>query len=71
MGQAGQYGSGVWADSLDKTTRPSIAVCTTGCGEHLVQTLLAKTIAEDLIVEKNCPTLDLHQCMNEKFINSR
>ncbi|XP_048516963.1 threonine aspartase 1 isoform X2 [Dendroctonus ponderosae] len=71
MGQAAQYGSGVWADSLDKTRRPSIAVCTTGCGEHLVQTLLAKTIAEDLLVEKNCPTVDLHHCLNEKFMNSR
>lgn len=71
VGQAAHYGSGVWADSSDKGLRPSIAVCTTGCGEHLVQTLLAKTIADELIVEKNCPTVDLHRCMNERFMNSR
>lgn len=71
LGQAAHYGSGVWADSCEKNVRPSIAVCTTGCGEHLVQTFLAKSIADDLVVEKNCPTVDLHQCMNEKFMNSR
>ncbi|CAG9769640.1 unnamed protein product [Ceutorhynchus assimilis] len=71
MGQAAQYGSGVWADSLDKTSKPSIAVCTTGCGEYLVQTLLAKTIAEDLAEEKVCPTVDLHGCLSNKFMNSR
>ncbi|KAL1500866.1 hypothetical protein ABEB36_006291 [Hypothenemus hampei] len=71
LGQAAHYGCGVWADSKDKATQPSIAVCTTGCGEYLVKTLLAKTIADDLMIGKNCPVTDLHKCLNEKFINSK
>ncbi|XP_076255779.1 taspase 1 isoform X2 [Rhynchophorus ferrugineus] len=70
VGQAAHYGAGVWADSFTND-RPKIAVCTTGCGEQIVQTLLAKTIAEDLILEKVCPTVDLHNCLTDKFIRSR
>lgn len=71
LGQAAQFGAGIWADCSDKDKQPSLAVCTTGCGEQLVQTFLAKTIAEDLVVEKNCPTVDLHKCLTDKFMNSR
>lgn len=68
VGQAALYASGVWADSFDRINEPCIAVCTTGCGEHLVQTQLAKEIGEDL---KNhlCPTTALHTCMTEKFLS--
>ncbi|XP_066256948.1 threonine aspartase 1 [Euwallacea similis] len=71
VGQAAQFGAGVWADSVDKKLQPSVAVCTTGCGEHLVQTLLAKTVADDMAREKNCPTVDLYNSLNDKFINSK
>ncbi|XP_050314263.1 threonine aspartase 1 [Anthonomus grandis grandis] len=71
LAQSAHYGSGVWADSEDKSSRPSMAVCTTGSGEQLVKTLLAKTIAEDLIKENNQPGVDLHTCMTEKFMKSR
>lgn len=43
---------------------------TTGCGEHLVQTQLAKEIATDL-KSGRCPTTDLASSMRNKFINSR
>lgn len=68
MGQAALYASGVWADSFAYTTEPSVAVCTTGCGEHLVRTQLAKEIGFDL---KNgtCPTTSLYESMTEKFLS--
>lgn len=70
VGQAALYGSGCWADSFAKDSESSIAVSTTGCGEHLVQTQLAREIASDL---KNSlsPTLDLHKTMTDKFLKSR
>ncbi|XP_018574888.1 threonine aspartase 1 [Anoplophora glabripennis] len=70
VGQAALYGSGSWADSFDKVSESSVAVCTTGCGEHLVQTQLAKEIAEDL-KHCTCPTSDLHKTMTDKFLKSR
>ncbi|KAJ8968009.1 hypothetical protein NQ314_002543 [Rhamnusium bicolor] len=70
VGQAALYGSGSWADSFEKDSEHSVAVCTTGCGEHLVQTQLAKGIADDL-KNSSCPTTDLHKTMTDKFLNSR
>ncbi|KAL3278430.1 hypothetical protein HHI36_013752 [Cryptolaemus montrouzieri] len=70
VGQSALYACGTWADSLNKEDEPSVAVCTSGCGEHLVQTQLAKEIANDL--KKNeCPTTGLHKSIMDNFINSR
>lgn len=67
VGQGALYASGVWADSYDKK-EPSVAVCTTGCGEYLVKTQLAKEIACDL---QNCdfPTLGMYNSISEKFLS--
>ncbi|CAG9863074.1 unnamed protein product [Phyllotreta striolata] len=70
VGQAAIFASGSWADSTDKEKESSIAVCTTGCGEHLIQTQLAKEISVDL-KHTTCPTVDLHKSMNEKFLLSK
>lgn len=70
VGQAALYASGVWADSFDQINDSCIAVCTTGCGEHLVQTQLAKEIGEDL-KHHICPTTALHTCMTEKFLSKQ
>lgn len=68
VGQAALYASGVWADSFSPKTEPRVAVCTTGCGEHLVQTQLAKEIGEDLKVS-SFPTTALCKTMTEKFLS--
>lgn len=68
VGQAALYASGVWADSFSLKTDSSVAVCTTGCGEHLVQTQLAKEIGEDL-KRSSFPTTCLYETMTEKFIS--
>lgn len=70
VGQAALYASGSWADSFDKDSEASVAVSTTGCGEHLVQTQLAKEVAMDL-KNGHCPTTDLAHSMTNKFLNSR
>lgn len=67
MGQAALYASGIWADSFD-LKETSVAVCTSGCGEHLVQTLLAREIANDL-KQSTCPTTDLHKSMTDRFLS--
>ncbi|XP_071051623.1 threonine aspartase 1 isoform X2 [Onthophagus taurus] len=69
VGQAALYASGVWADSFNRD-EPSVAVCTTGCGEHLVQTQLAKEIGVN-IKYCGCPTTELYKIMTEKFLKSR
>ncbi|XP_035824867.1 threonine aspartase 1 isoform X2 [Aplysia californica] len=43
LGPAAIYGSGCWAQNQISGDRPGIACVTSGCGEHLIQTVLAKT----------------------------
>ncbi|XP_044261710.1 threonine aspartase 1 [Tribolium madens] len=70
VGQAAVYASGVWADSFSRDTENSVAVCTSGCGEHLMRTQLAKEIAEE-VKSSACPTVGLSQAITDKFLNSR
>lgn len=70
VGQAALYGSGCWADSFDKESEASVAISTSGCGEYLVQTQLAKEVANDL-KNSSSPTTDLCNTMTEKFLKSR
>lgn len=67
VGQAGVWGCGAWAS---KNSSYSVGASTSGCGEHLVRTSLARTIAE-AISEASCPTTSLHRAMNADFIDSR
>ncbi|KAK2576807.1 hypothetical protein KPH14_005443 [Odynerus spinipes] len=66
VGQAGVWGCGTWA-CKDKY---SVGASTSGCGEHLIRTTLARSIAE-AIVNTSCPTTSLHQAMKTNFIESR
>lgn len=68
VGQAASFGSGVWAEMSRNGLGPSIAACTSGCGEHLIRTQLAKNTAESLL--DSSPTLGLDKCMKEKFLYS-
>ncbi|KAK4883257.1 hypothetical protein RN001_006576 [Aquatica leii] len=70
VGQAALYACGMWADSFSPSTEASVAVCTTGCGEHLMQTQLAKEIGIDLKKDA-CPIQGLYNSMTDKFLNSR
>lgn len=78
VGSAALFGSGVWADSTtnfyteapDNPNEAAIAVSTTGCGEHLILTQLAREIASD-IKNCTCPILTLHNTMTDKFLKSK
>ncbi|KYN19910.1 PREDICTED: threonine aspartase 1 [Trachymyrmex cornetzi] len=67
VGQAGVWGCGTWAC---KDTSYSVGTSTSGCGEHLVRTSLARTIAE-AISDTSCPTTSLHRAMSTDFIDSK
>ncbi|XP_033334019.2 taspase 1 [Megalopta genalis] len=66
VGQAGVWGCGTWAYK-DKY---SVGTSTSGCGEHLIRTSLARTIAE-AISNSSCPTTSLHHAMKVNFIDSK
>ncbi|CAG9562754.1 unnamed protein product [Danaus chrysippus] len=68
VGQAASFGSGVWAVMSRDESKPSIASCTSGCGEHLIRTQLAKNSAESLL--ESSPILGLDRCLKDKFLNS-
>ncbi|XP_016840783.1 threonine aspartase 1 [Nasonia vitripennis] len=66
VGQAGVWGCGVWASKGSI----SVGTSTSGCGEHLIKTTLARTIAES-IEQTDCPTRSLHDTMHSNFLDSR
>lgn len=76
VGQAGVWACGVWAESDNDL---SIASSTTGCGEHLIKTTLAKTLAQS--VRNNNKNNDdddsidyvknIHNVMMKDFIESK
>ncbi|XP_043552565.1 threonine aspartase 1 isoform X1 [Chiloscyllium plagiosum] len=68
VGQAAVYGCGCWAENTSGPNVYSTAVSTSGCGEHLVRTVLARECSVALQAE------DAHQAlletMQKKFIRS-
>ncbi|XP_017885648.2 threonine aspartase 1 [Ceratina calcarata] len=66
VGQAGMWGCGAWASKGSV----SVATSTSGCGEHLIRTTLARTVAEK-IANDACPITGLHRAMENEFLNSR
>jgi taspase (threonine aspartase 1) len=66
VGQAATYGAGCWAQNYGEKT---VASCTTGNGEYLMKTLLAREICNGL-VNCTCPITAMHEIFNDKFLNS-
>ena len=66
IGQAATYGAGCWAQN---TPDVSVATCTTGNGEYLMKTFLAKEVSSDLL-GSDCPATSLHKTFKDKFLNS-
>lgn len=66
VGQAGVWGCGVWA----KRGQVSVASSTSGCGEHLIKTTLARTVAQ--AVDQRGEGVDcgklLHDSVDKEFI---
>lgn len=66
VGQAATYGAGCWATKADNKLA---ATCTTGNGEYLMKTLLAREIVNGLIVDP-CPITSLHTTFKQSFLDS-
>uniref|UniRef100_A0A667YZE7 Threonine aspartase 1 n=1 Tax=Myripristis murdjan TaxID=586833 RepID=A0A667YZE7_9TELE len=68
VGQAAHYGCGCWAENACNMNPYSTAVSTSGCGEHLIRTMLARECSAAMQSE------DAHQAlleaMQHKFISS-
>uniref|UniRef100_W5NGB4 Threonine aspartase 1 n=2 Tax=Lepisosteus oculatus TaxID=7918 RepID=W5NGB4_LEPOC len=68
VGQAAHYGCGCWAENAGNLNTYSTAVSTSGCGEHLVRTMLARECSAAMQYE------DAHhallETMQNKFIGS-
>uniref|UniRef100_A0A674MIN1 Threonine aspartase 1 n=1 Tax=Takifugu rubripes TaxID=31033 RepID=A0A674MIN1_TAKRU len=66
--QAAHYGCGCWAENACNMSPYSTAVSTSGCGEHLIRTMLARECSAAMRSE------DAHQAlleaMQNKFISS-
>jgi len=69
VGQASCFGCGCWAQKPIKLGSSSTAVSTTGCGEHLVRTFLARECGEALS-SCNQPLQELQRVMKERFAES-
>ena len=77
VGQASVFGCGCWAQRAQKP-KPgssqskssfSVGISTTGCGEHLVRTFLARECAQHLSTSR-VPYDALQTVMKEKFAES-
>lgn len=66
IGQAACYGAGCWTS---KEKNRSIATCTTGNGEYLMKTLLARQIVSNLRTDQ-CSILSLHETFKNDFLES-
>lgn len=68
VGQAAHFGCGCWAENANDMISYSTAVSTSGCGEHLIRTMLARECSSAVQSE------DAHQAlleaMQNKFISS-
>ena len=71
VGQAAVFGCGCWAQrgSQQKSSPFTVGISTTGCGEHLVRTFLARECAQNLRTSSK-PLNSLQEVMREKFAES-
>ncbi|XP_055376710.1 threonine aspartase 1 isoform X2 [Condylostylus longicornis] len=69
IGQAATYGAGCWAQNSPDI---SVSTCTTGNGEYLMKTFLAKEVSQDLMSNSShdCPATILHKTFKDKFLES-
>lgn len=66
-GQAASYACGCWSEI---SNNQSYATSTTGCGEQLMKTLLAKTVVDGL-KDCDCPATSLNNTLQVNFIESQ
>ncbi|XP_038072917.1 threonine aspartase 1-like [Patiria miniata] len=70
VGQASSYGCGCWAQNRNNDGKPSVACSTSGCGEHLVKTLLAKECCDSLLQSDDGAAMAIQRVFTERFLES-
>ncbi|XP_056110995.1 threonine aspartase 1 isoform X2 [Rhinichthys klamathensis goyatoka] len=68
VGQAAHYGCGCWAENARDVSLYSTAVSTSGSGEHLIRTMLARECSTSMQTENAHQAL--LEAMQNKFISS-
>uniref|UniRef100_A0A8C1PZ73 Threonine aspartase 1 n=1 Tax=Cyprinus carpio TaxID=7962 RepID=A0A8C1PZ73_CYPCA len=68
VGQAAHYGCGCWAENARDVSLYSTAVSTSGSGEHLIRTMLARECSTAMQAENTHQAL--LEAMQNKFISS-
>lgn len=68
VGQAAHYGCGCWAENARDVSLYSTAVSTSGSGEHLIRTMLARECSTAMQAENAHQAL--LEAMQNKFISS-
>ncbi|XP_046551819.1 threonine aspartase 1-like [Haliotis rubra] len=69
MGPAAHYGVGSWAHNGCCDGKPGVAVVSSGGGEHLIKTFLAKTCADSVQKEPNA-SLAVSSTFKDNFLES-
>lgn len=75
IGHASIYGCGCWvseSENFEDTNenKSQIAICTTGCGEHIIRTLFAKECGDFLLHNNDvCPNI-LDAFFQQKFFSN-
>lgn len=70
VGQASCFGCGCWAQKAMRPHGVTVGVSTTGCGEHLVRTFLARECAQRLGQVEEASLDTLSDVIKEKFVES-
>ena len=70
VGHASIYGCGCWVSENDHhdNNQQKIAICTTGCGEHIMKTLFSKECADFMFNNDNDATT-LKDFMDKRFFS--
>lgn len=68
IGHASMYGCGCWVDQ-STLTQSKVAICTTGCGEHIFKTLFAKECS-DLVLNCELDAILLDRIFKDKFFGN-
>lgn len=69
LGPAALYGSGCWAQNQASSSKAGVAGVTSGCGEHLMQTCLARTCCDAMRCSEDMTEAVAH-AFKEQFMDS-
>lgn len=62
------YGCGCWAQDKIHSDNFGVAVTTSGCGEHIMKTVLAREIATGMIKSTAIPCMSLNENIHKLFL---